>query len=330
MSQKPSDRLETEARLRQTADFGSHLVAHGHSDHTVRNYCRDVDAFFQFAVGAGIVRVRKSEVPGHIVEANPDSLRELAPENIAAFVRSLFRAGLSNRTVERRLAALRTFFRYLCRVEEMSDNPAQIVPGPKVVKNPPVFLTVDEAKTLVESAGEKRTFFELRDRAILELHYSTGIRVSELCSLSLLDLDLRSGQMRVKGKGKKERLVPFGNMALESLRNYLGVRATPSAKYKGPKHKNEAAVFLNREGSRLSTRSVNKLVHKYVAKSGIMKEIGPHKLRHTCATHLYSAGMELRHLQELLGHKNISTTSIYTHTNIDRLKRVHKKAHPRA
>ena len=259
-----------------------------------------------------------------------ESLAALKAAHISAFVAYRFYSGDSKKTIQRRLAAVRSFLRFHCRNEGLTENPAELITGPKPEKKLPVFLTVDEAKALVEVIGHKRGFFALRDKAILELLYSCGIRVSELCGLSLFDADLKARQIRILGKGAKERLVPVGKAAVSALRDYLAARRMPDGVYKGPKDPSEKSLLLNRDGTRLSTRSVNNLVHKYMALSGSAKAISPHKLRHTCATHLYDAGMDLRHLQELLGHKNISTTSVYTHTNIARLKKVYKKSHPRS
>lgn len=310
--------------------FADYLAAHGYSRHTIRSYCTDLDAFVQYAVQAELVQLHKSPKDSSKVQIGQDALSGLRPQHIMSFVAFLFKLGSSKSTIQRRLAGLNTFFNFLCRVHGLNNNPAKLVSSPKPEQKLPVFLTVDEAAELVESAAGKRTFFALRDVAILELLYSSGIRVSELCGLSVFDVDLKSGQLRVLGKGGKQRLVPVGRAASRALRDYLEARTTPKGKFTGPISKNEQALFLNRNGQRITTRSVNRIVHRYSALLPEGKQIGPHKLRHSCATHLYEAGMDLRRLQELLGHKNISTTSIYTHTSIERLKSVYKKAHPRS
>ena len=257
-------------------------------------------------------------------------LARLNQTHIRGYVGHLFMLGRSKRTIHRHLAAAKSFFRYLFEQGLRPDNPSQLVAGPKLDKKTPIFLTVEEAFSLIEAVPPKSSFFAARDRAILELLYSSGVRVSELCSLSLFDIDLKSGQIRVKGKGSRQRVVPVGNAAREALRRYIRLRARTQGAYRGPASAEEKALFLNRYGRRISTRAVNGIVHKYSALSAIPKDIGPHKLRHTCATHLYDAGMDLRDLQELLGHRKISSTSIYTHTSIERLKKVYSRAHPRA
>lgn len=311
--------------------FGRYLNAHGYSHHTVRNYCSDIETFARYLANERIIRLtHDTGSDKDEVEIGDKSLAGLKAAHVSGYVADRFYSGDSKKTIQRRLAAVRTFLRFLCRGGKLKHNPAELVTGPKPEKKLPVFLTVDEALALVEAIGANRGFFALRDKAILELLYTCGIRVSELCGLSLFDIDLRARQVRILGKGGKERLVPIGKAAATALRNYLEFRQKPDGFYKGLKDPKEKALFLNRDGARLSTRSVNNLVHKYMELSGSSKIISPHKLRHTCATHLYDAGMDLRHLQELLGHKNISTTSIYTHTNIERLKKVYKKSHPRS
>lgn len=311
--------------------FGRYLKTRGYSPHTVRAYLADVQTFVRYLLARKTPRRASTTGSGQqAISAANDFLAHLKPAQISDFIADRFYEGDAKRTIQRRLAAVRAFLSFRCRTEGVEDNPAELVTGPKVEKKLPVFLTVDEAFALLEAVGPGRDFFAYRDRAILETLYSTGIRVAELCGLSLFDVDLRARQIRVLGKGSKERLVPLGRPAADALRSYLGARMGSSGVYKGPRDPKEKALFLNRAGTRLSTRSVNKIVHKYVALSGSSKSISPHKLRHTCATHLYQAGMDLRHLQELLGHKNISTTSVYTHTNIQRLRKVYNKAHPRS
>jgi len=317
--------------IEEVKRFARYLKTHGYSHHTVRNYSSDIETFARYLAKEGVVQLTRATGPDKDeIEIGNKSLAGLKAAHISAYVADRFYSGDSKKTIQRRLAAVRAFLRFHCRSQGLKDNPAELVTGPKPEKKLPVFLTVDEAFALVEVIGAKRGFFALRDKAILELLYSCGIRVSELCGLSLFDVDLKPRQVRILGKGGKERLVPVGKAAVSALRDYLQARPKPDGVYKGPKDPREKALFLNRNGARLSTRSVNKLVHKYMALSGSSKVISPHKLRHTCATHLYNAGMDLRHLQELLGHKNISTTSIYTHTNIERLKKVYNKSHPRS
>jgi len=311
--------------------FGRYLKTRGYSLHTVRAYSADVQSFVRYLLARKTARPASTSGSGQQgISVVKDSLAGLKPAQISDFIADRFYEGDAKKTIQRRLAAVRAFLRFRCRTEGVEDNPADLVTGPKAEKKLPVFLTVDEAFALIEAVGAGRDFFAYRDRAILEMLYSTGIRVAELCGLSLFDINLGAREIRVLGKGAKERLVPMGRPAADALRDYLEARSRPSGVYKGPIDPKEKAIFLNRAGTRLSTRSVNKIVHKYIALSGSSKSISPHKLRHTCATHLYEAGMDLRHLQELLGHKNISTTSVYTHTNIERLRKVYNKSHPRS
>ena len=317
--------------IEEVKRFARYLKTHGYSHHTVRNYSSDVESFVRFLTREGAIRLTQAAGSDKDnVEIGSKSLAGLKAAHISGYLADRFYCGDSKKTIQRRLAAVRAFLRFHCRSEGLRDNPAQLVTGPKPERKLPVFLTVNEAFALVEAIGARQGLFALRDKAILELLYSCGIRVSELCGLSLFDVDLRARQVRILGKGAKERLVPVGKPAVSALRDYLEARPKPDGVYKGPKDPTEKALFLNRNGTRLSTRSVSNLVNKYMALSGSSKSISPHKLRHTCATHLYEAGMDLRHLQELLGHKNVSTTSVYTHTNIERLKKVYNKSHPRS
>lgn len=237
---------------------------------------------------------------------------------------------LSRSTAARRIAAWRSFYRYLTREEVVPLNPIAAVATPRRQKNLPKFLYEDEAKHLME-APDQGHHLGLRDRAILEVLYGGGIRVSELTGLDLGHLDLSAGYIRVTGKGSRERLVPIGSHAVAALKEYLeearsrllagvtpGVKAAPGA------------VFLNHRGSRLSVRGVRKIIDRYVAKVSLDRKISPHTLRHSFATHLLNAGADLRTVQELLGHLRISSTQIYTHVTVERLKKVYRDAHPRA
>ena len=222
------------------------------------------------------------------------------------------------RTIARKLSSLRSFFKFLNREGYLKNNPSKLLTTPKLDKKLPEFLTEKEitqfveAPTLKDEAGR-------RDRAILETLYSTGIRVSELVGLNVESIDFISNIVKVFGKGKKERLVPIGDRALQSIRDYLKKR----------KH-DTAALFLNKSGTRLSTRSICNITEKYIRLVGLRDSISPHALRHSFATHLLNRGADLRSVQELLGHVNLSTTQIYTHMTTEKLKSVYEKAHPRA
>jgi integrase/recombinase XerC len=250
------------------------------------------------------------------------------PVVIRSFLSALLQRGNSKASVARKLACLRSFFQYLLRQGRILSNPAKRVSAPKLPRPLSSFLSPDETVALLKSA-EGSTVRALRDRSILELFYGGGIRLSELVGLNLLDLDLEAGLIRVQGKGGKERIVPIGSYAAEALKSYLARRQDflPADK-RGAQE--DPALFLNRYGGRLSTRSVAQTVLRHVQKSGISHYISPHGLRHSFATHLLDAGADLRAIQELLGHARLSTTQRYTHLSMDRIMEVYDRAHPRA
>jgi integrase/recombinase XerC len=221
-------------------------------------------------------------------------------------------------SIARKVSTLRSFYKYLVREHIVSINPAKNVATPKAEKPLPTALTVDEAFRLMESPMEKE---HLRDRAILELLYSSGLRVSELVGLDTSQLDQELGIVKVMGKGRKERIVPVGKKAIEALQTYLKDRGHVGA---------DAPVFVNTRGGRLTSRSVGRLVKKYTRHSGVFRKISPHSLRHTFATHLLDAGADIREIQEMLGHASLSTTQRYTHISLGKLMEVYDKAHPRS
>lgn len=223
-------------------------------------------------------------------------------------------------TVGRKLAAIRSFFRYLLRHAVVEKNPAELIATPKKENRLPFHLDIDQVTTLVE-APQNSDRYALRDRAILEMLYSCGLRVSELTGLAIGDLDLTGGMVRVLGKGNKERIVPVGSRAVEAIRKYLQGRGELGGS--GP-------LFLNTRGQRINRRSVARIVDAHVLRIAAFKRISPHILRHTFATHMLEGGADLRAIQELLGHASLSTTQRYTHVGIDRLMEVYDKAHPKA
>ncbi len=223
-------------------------------------------------------------------------------------------------SIGRKLAAIRALFKYLLRQGRIAKNPAELVATPKKEKRVPFHLTIDEVTALVE-APKGAEILLLRDRAILETLYSCGVRVSELTGLDVGGIDLNEGLVRVTGKGDKERIVPLGSRAGEAIAAYLAARGNPAA---------AAPLLLNARGGRLTSRSVGRIVDKYILKLATIKKISPHTLRHTFATHLLEGGADLRAIQELLGHASLSTTQKYTHVSIDRLMEVYDKAHPKA
>lgn len=294
------------------AFLGWLAVEKGYSPHTVANYGRDLAEF----AAQGREGMAAAEVD---------------PRMVRAFVYSLHGRNKSS-SVARKLSALRTFFRYLLRRGIIARDPAAAVAMPKQAGHIPVFLTVDEVFSLLESPGPADPF-AARDRAILEMLYSTGMRVAELAALNLERLDLAEGMVRVLGKGNKERLVPVGQPALAALEEYwpqrLGLRRQTDERPGKAKDKGEA-VFLNGRGGRLTTRSIERLVKQYAERAGIASRVTPHALRHSFATHLLEMGADLRTVQELLGHVSLSTTQKYTHLNLDHLTEVYDKAHPLA
>jgi integrase/recombinase XerC len=233
-------------------------------------------------------------------------------------------AGLSKdikkSSIGRKLAAIRSFFRFLMRRGLLAKNPAELIATPKKEKRLPFHLDIDQATALMEAPDDEHAY-ALRDRAILELLYSSGLRVSELTGLNIGELDLVAGMVRVTGKGGKERIVPVGGRAQEALQQYLDQRSDYTAR---------DAFFLNTRGGRINRRSVARVVDAHVMKIAAFKRISPHTLRHTFATHMLEGGADLRAIQELLGHASLSTTQKYTHVSIDRLMEVYDKAHPKA
>lgn len=241
--------------------------------------------------------------------------------DIRSFLAGLYQRKLKKTTIARKLASIRSFFKYIHREGVVSQNPAKLVSSPKVAKNIPRFLTVDDIFLLMDRP-EGDTFKPARDRAIMELLYSSGIRVAELTAIDMNDLDIKESLLRVKGKGMKERLAPIGSKALEAIKNYLPERI--SLKKKSP------ALFLNNRGGRLTQRSVRRILEQYSRMINLKGGLSPHVLRHTFATHLLHGGADLRSIQELLGHSSLSTTQKYTHVDIRHLAEVYDKAHPLA
>ena len=281
--------------------FLRHLeVEKNYSGHTLLNYKLDLEVFFAFL--------------GH------DRVAEVEYPTLRRFLAELRARAFKPRTVSRKLSVLRSFFRYLQREGVLQKNPAALVVTPKLDKVLPHFLSEDDALQLLESPEENKTS-DLRDRALFETMYSAGIRVSELVGLDQEDVDLISNMIKVLGKGRKERIVPVGEKAVEAIRAYLNARAG---------RKPCAALFLNKSGGRLSTRSVRNIINKHITKTALAQKVHPHMFRHSFATHMLDHGADLRSVQELLGHVNLSTTQIYTHLTTERLKSVYNKAHPRA
>jgi len=248
-----------------------------------------------------------------------------------AFLGHLAKRGLSKRSMARTLSGVRSFYRYMHRNEIVDTNPARAVGAPRLEKYLPGYLDraqIDLLFQMAEVRAWEGKFIDVRNLAILELFYSTGMRLSELQGLSRQDLDMVSQQAKVRGKGRKERIVPIGDHAILALRNYESKR-DELLRGIGPKG-DRNAVFLGRAGRRIGVRAIQKVVTGLLAQIDEDAGLSVHSLRHTFATHLLDAGADLRAVQELLGHASISTTQIYTHTSVERLKQVYQKAHPRA
>jgi integrase/recombinase XerC len=260
-------------------------------------------------------------------DSGVDTLMRVDHMMIRAFLGSLYREKVKKVTISRKVTALRTFFKYLLREGMVKNNPAEMIQAPRIEKYIPVFLSVDEMLALLKADGVTgATAF--RDRAIIELFYSSGIRLSELVGLNTGDIDFIQGLIKVRGKGRKERVVPVGDPALAALREYLENRKeiSETLSYGGSKD----PVFVGKSGVRLSARTVARILDKMVLVSGLKRKISPHVLRHTFATHMMEAGADLRAIQELLGHQSLSTTQKYTSVSVGRLLEVYDKAHPKA
>ena len=242
------------------------------------------------------------------------------------FLVFLKRKRLKEATIAHKVFVLRSFLKYLLRKGKIFSDPSSFLSSPKRKKGLPTFLTISQMESLLK-LPTKESFWGLRDLAILELFYSTGMRLSELANLDLSSVDFQGEVVRVLGKGRKERIIPVGREALEVLEKYLNLRKSA---LKGRSRMNGEAIFLNRSGKRLSARSIGRIVKKYATQISEDQKTSPHTLRHTFATHLLDQGADLLAVKDLLGHESLSTTQIYTHVTTDRLKKIYKKAHPRA
>jgi integrase/recombinase XerC len=299
-------------------DFIKHLkYERNASDHTLRNYESDLVQFYD--------HIAPPDNKGFRREVD---VRDIDHLTIREYMASLYEKNKKKSSIHRKVAALRTFFRHLCREGILESNPASLVHSPRVESKLPNHLTIEQMIKFIETP-ETDTALGKRDRAILELLYASGIRVSELVNLNLTDIDFSNQTLRVKGKGRKERVAPFGEHAKKALQDYLGVRGELLAEA-DPEKLDPAAVFMNYQGTRITTRSVGRMVDKYVKLCADIHHISPHSLRHSFATHMLDAGADLRAIQELLGHVRLSTTQQYTHVSMDKLMEVYDKAHPKA
>jgi integrase/recombinase XerC len=302
------------------AQFLEHLrYERNVSEHTLRNYAIDLGQFLEHFAPADPATGARREV----------DIRQIDHITIREWLSELHAAQKKKTSIARKLAALRTFFQFLIREGVVELNPAKLVSTPRLEKKLPNHLSVEDAVRFIETP-DVTTDLGKRDRAILEMLYGTGVRVSELTKLNLHDVDFRNRMVRVKGKRRKERIVPFGEPALHALMRYL-TEVRPAFLNNAPPSERETdALFLNYQGTRITTRSVGRMVDKYIMQCAGIHDISPHALRHSFATHLLDSGADLRDIQELLGHARLSTTQIYTHVSMEKLIEVYDKAHPKA
>jgi integrase/recombinase XerC len=277
---------------------------------TIKSYAEDFGSLLEFF----------SAHVGKIPEPKEVTIAELR-----AYVAYLHECQYAKTTIARRLACLRSFFRYCCREGLCEHNPAKALRTPRTGRKLPHFLTTEQVARLLEAPPANQPD-GLRDRAMLESMYSAGLRVSELVGLNIRDWDRDSNIFRILGKGKKERIAPVGSYAAKALDHWLSVRK-PAA---NAKPSEQAAMFLNRFGKRLTDRSVRRMIDKYLLQTGLERITSPHTLRHSFATHLLDGGADLRSVQELLGHQSLTTTQIYTHVSTRRLKETYEQSHPHA
>ncbi|MCI0480114.1 MAG: tyrosine recombinase XerC [Candidatus Dadabacteria bacterium] len=280
-----------------------------YSKHTVKAYITDIGEFLRV--------IKEKKLVGE--KAGAIDFEKLDETPVRAYISWLYTRN-SRSSISRKLASVRTFFEFLIRKGAVKNNLAKLVPTPRGEKRLPTFLTVDEVVKLLSIEGSGALIS--RDAAVLELLYSSGLRVSELVGINLNDIDLKNLTVKVLGKGNKERIVPVGSKAARALDEYLRERLSMNPR--------GDHLFVNTRGDRLNVRSVDRIIRKYALLAGIPKNVSPHVLRHTFATHLLGGGADLRAIQEMLGHKSLSTTQRYTHTSIEKLMEIYDKTHPRA
>ena len=304
--------ITKETHSREIENFANFLnIEKNASLHTLRNYLKDLQDFFAFLFGGN---------PNGVDFSDLNSLY------IRSYLAFLNEKRYSRRTIARKISALRSFSRYLAREGKIESNPFTKIKTPKLERKLPVFLDLAEIGELFSLPADDE--LGRRDMAVLELLYATGCRVSELVALRLNDVDYSNRYVLLLGKGDKERIVPMGGKAVDALEKYvLFTRSVIISRYRVAEH---GFLFINSRGGRLTDRSVRRIIDKYIKIMAIKKKISPHSVRHTFATHLLNNGADLRSVQELLGHANLSTTQIYTHVTAERMAGVYKKTHPRA
>jgi integrase/recombinase XerC len=299
------------------------------SDYTVKSYGADLIQFGQFLsgeIGQGVASASGTPRTAGTPEALDEKQVKCEPLTVREFLAYLYGQNYTKSTTARKLATLRSFYKFLIRRGLLSVNPLSTIRTPKQEKRLPKCLDLEQVQRLLDAPGDA-DILAARDKAMLEVLYSSGIRVSELVELEMNDLDLQEGILRVRGKGRKDRLTPIGSQAIKAIQRYFELRSGDS---KSQQPGNANRVFLNKHGEPLSTRSVRRKLDKYLVAAGLDPGISPHTLRHSFATHLLNNGADLRSVQELLGHQSLSTTQIYTHLTTSRMKEVYDSAHPRA
>jgi len=308
------------------------------SEHTSKCYGADLEQFSQFLAGYSDAKPEEGEASGHYqpneagaalatkTEPKIDQLLISVDVNAArAYMAVLDEKQYSKSTIARKLATLRSFYKFLVRRNRITSNPVTAIRTPKQEKKLPRFLEYEEVKRLLETPP-MNNWLGARDRAILESLYSTGMRVSEIVALNMDDIDFLGEVVHIRGKGKKERIAPIGSSALQVIQHYMEYR---NKRAQNNSNFDSKILFVNKHGRRLSTRSVRRKMDKYLKMAGLDPSISPHTLRHSFATHMLNNGADLRSVQELLGHQSLSTTQIYTHLSTGRLKEVYENAHPR-
>ncbi len=275
-----------------------------YSKHTVENYSKDIDDLEKFC------SVKKI-----------NSWDEIKPHHVRTYASQIFIDGLGARSIQRKLSAIRSFMNYLVRENLLRTNPADGVKTPKAPKKLPGVLDVDQINQLLNIKSTEP--ISLRDKAIMELLYSSGLRLAELVALNPIDLNIQDKSLTVIGKGNKKRMLPIGSKAIEAIKAWIKVRSQIAAP-------DEEALFVGNRGNRLSRRSIQSRINHWAKKNGLAQDVYPHLLRHSFATHLLEASGDLRAVQELLGHKDISTTQVYTHLDFQHLAETYDKAHPRS
>jgi integrase/recombinase XerC len=294
------------------------------SDYTVKSYGADLIQFGQFLSGEIGSAQQQQMLPANL--SLDEKQLKCEPLTIREFLAYLYGQNYTKSTTARKLATLRSFYKFLIRRGVVSVNPLSTIRTPKQEKRLPKTLDLEQVQKLLDAPGDG-DLLSARDKAMLEVLYSSGIRVSELVELEMQDLDLQEGVLRVKGKGRKDRLTPIGSQAIKAMQRYFDLRALDS---RCQQSTHGTRCFLNKHGEPLSTRSVRRKLDKYLVQAGLDPGISPHTLRHSFATHLLNNGADLRSVQELLGHQSLSTTQIYTHLTTSRMKEAYDAAHPRA